>query len=155
MRFMASNPNTTGTARQDLECVLDPSTARTDVLSCEVGSRPAWTATPFPGMAGYSFEKTDGSTVVREVGRNAGQPLRKWTLGEDVDRVVSFDDALVAAAFPVPRPLHSHIASRLVCAKTSKNGSTSVLWEINIPEDWADEDSYTRYPHVKNFHISK
>lgn len=155
VRFMASNPDETGTARQELACVMDPSTARTDVLSCEVGLRPAWTPTPFPGMAGYSVEKKDGTSVVREVGRNFGQPLRKWTLEEDVDRVVSFDDILVAATFPVSRPLHSHIASRLVCAKTSKNGITSILWEIDIPGAWADDDSYTRYPHVKNFHISK
>lgn len=152
--FTVSDPEVMG-GRQML-CIYDATRNRTDIVHSEPWVPSGPTPTKYPAVVGYTVDKKHDSCDIRETFANE-QFRSTWECKHArVGRMVSNGNTLVATAFPSEdsgRP--SDIASELMCIETNSKGSSRVLWQFDASEAWEDEDAYVRYPHIKNFHMSR
>lgn len=150
--------------------VLDPTLGKAREVVSEWKPHGGWTATPFPVSAGYFVDEKNGEYRVRAVDASTAELSQLWNLGRRVpDRFAANGEVLVAVTFPESQSeglgLAPNIPSNLVCVEStglkrsrwrgSAEVESKVVWEFDLSSEWAEEEEYTSYPHLKNFHITR
>ncbi|KAI5785013.1 hypothetical protein DFH27DRAFT_615463 [Peziza echinospora] len=143
----------------------------------------SWTMTPFPGFCGLivveeNRKDAEGNEVknyvIKEVDPMKGVLVEEkvWDLGgRRPDRFVGEGDVVVALCFDDPNDLDAEnenpeMPSSLVCVERVKNkdvgwlttGETwksQIRWQLNTTRDWKEDNDYTAFAHLKNFHVTK
>lgn len=148
----------------------------------EVKPGVGWTMTPFPGFSGFvsmEIERKDADGrpskgwIIKQVDSYNGTLVedRIWDFGgRKPDRFVGEGNYVVALCFGDPaqdgESTNPEMPSNLVCIERIVDKSTGwlgkgetwrsrVKWQMDISKDWAEESSYTAFPHLKNFHVTK
>lgn len=150
--------------------VLDPALGKAKEVTSEWKPQEQWTATPFPVSAGFMTEEKNGEHRVRVVDAATAGLSHSWNLGKRMpDRFVANGEILVAVTFPDPESEDSsvapHIPSNLICVESTgvrksrwtkrAEAESKVVWEFDLGREWAEEEPYTSFPHLKNFHITR
>lgn len=148
--------------------VLDPALGKAREVASEQKLQAQWTATPFPISAGFVVEKKGDEYRVRAVDASTVGLSQSWNLGKRIpDRFVANGEILVAVTSPnlETGSLGGSSRNNLVCLestggrrsrwKTRVEAESKVVWEFDLSEEWAEEEPYTSFPHLKNFHITR
>lgn len=150
--------------------VLDPALGKAKEVMSEWKPREQWTATPFPVLAGFLVEEKNGEYRVRVVDAATAGLSHSWNFGKrKPDRFVANGEILVAVTFPDPGSEDSSVAPRipsnLICMESTgvrksrwtkrAEAVSKVVWEFDLGTEWVEEEPYTSFPHLKNFHITR
>jgi hypothetical protein len=142
--------------------VLDPAFGKIQAVALEWKAQNQWTATPFPTSAGFLVEEKNGEYRVRAVDAPETGLSQLWNLGKRApDRFVANGEILVAVTFPDPTSsvAATQIPSNLLCVesvgKNTELAESKVVWEFDLSREWVEDEPYTSFPHLKNFHITK
>lgn len=150
--------------------VLDPALGKAREVASVWKSQEQWTATPFPVSAGFLTEERNGEYRVRAVDAPTAGLSQLWNLGKRIpDRFVANGEILVAVTFSDPENeepnVAPHIPSNLICVesvgqrmsrwKKRAEAESKIVWEFNLSKEWAEDEAYTSFPHLKNFHLTR